>query len=79
MIVSLHVATGAAAGAAAGSRLAALALGLLAHLAGDRVPHQDIDSRRFEIGSGVALIALLAAARGPGRPSRGRRARSVGA
>ncbi len=69
MIVSLHVATGAAAGAAAGSRFGALALGLLAHLAGDRLPHQDIHSRRFEISSGVALIALLAAARGPADPA----------
>jgi hypothetical protein len=60
VIVSLHVATGAAAGAAAGSRLSAVALGLLAHLAGDRIPHQDIDSRPFEIGTGVILIALLA-------------------
>jgi hypothetical protein len=69
VIVTLHVATGGAAGAAAGSRFGALALGLLAHLAGDRLPHQDIGSRRFEIGSGVALIALLAAARGPGDPA----------
>jgi hypothetical protein len=69
VIVSLHVATGGAAGAAAGSRVGALVLGLLAHLAGDRVPHQDIDSRLFEMGSGVALMALLAAARGPGDPA----------
>jgi hypothetical protein len=65
MIVSLHVATGAAAGALAGSRGAALALGPLAHLAGDRMPHEDIRDRRFEIGSGVAAVLLLAAARGP--------------
>jgi hypothetical protein len=69
VIVSLHVATGAAAGAAAGSRLGALVLGALAHLAGDRVPHRDIESRRFEIGSGVALLALLVTARGPGDPA----------
>jgi hypothetical protein len=69
VIVSLHVATGGAAGAAAGSRFGALALGLLAHLAGDRLPHRDIGSRRFEIGSGIALIALLAVARGPGDPA----------
>lgn len=65
MIVSLHVATGAAAGAAVRSRLGALALGPLLHLVGDRVPHQDISSRRFEIGSGVAAVVLLAARRGP--------------
>ncbi len=65
MIVSLHVATGAAAGAASGSRLTALLLGPIVHLAGDRLPHQDIRSRRFEIGSGLACLALLAGARGP--------------
>jgi hypothetical protein len=59
LIVSFHVATGAAAGAVAGTRRGALALGLLTHLAGDFVPHQDIDSRRFEFGSGVTLVALL--------------------
>jgi hypothetical protein len=53
MIVALHVATGAAAGVASGSRLAALLLGPILHLAGDRLPHQDIRSRRFEIGSGL--------------------------
>ncbi len=49
MIVSLHVATGAALGALTGSRLAALALGPPLHLACDRVPHEDIADRRFEI------------------------------
>jgi hypothetical protein len=65
MIVSLHVATGAAAGAMSGSRLRALALGPILHLAGDRLPHRDIDSRRFEISSGLLCLALLAARRGP--------------
>lgn len=64
MIVSLHVATGAAAGAASDSRLAAILLGPILHLAGDRMPHQDIASRRFEIGSGVFCLALLAGKRG---------------
>lgn len=64
MIVSLHVATGAAAGAASDSRLAAILLGPILHLAGDRMPHQDISSRRFEIGSGVFCLALLAGKRG---------------
>ena len=64
MIVSLHVATGAAAGAASDSRLAAILLGPILHLAGDRMPHQDIGSRRFEIGSGVFCLALLAGKRG---------------
>ena len=69
MIVSLHVATGAAMGALVGSRGRALALGPLLHLAGDRVPHQDIPSRRFEIASGAACLLLLAARRGPFDPA----------
>jgi hypothetical protein len=69
VIVALHVATGAAAGAASGSRLAALLLGPVLHLAGDRLPHQDIPSRRFEIGSGLAGLLLLAARRGPLDPA----------
>ena len=64
MIVALHVATGAAAGAASGSRAAALLIGPLLHLAGDRLPHQDIHSARIEIGSGLAGLLLLAARRG---------------
>jgi hypothetical protein len=65
MIVSLHVATGAAGGALVRSRLAAVPLGWLLHLAGDRLPHQDIESRRFEIASGIGLLAPLALTRGP--------------
>ena len=64
MIVSLHVATGAAVGSLAGSRMRALLLGPPMHLLGDRVPHQDIASRRFEIASGVVCLGLLAARRG---------------
>ena len=69
MIVALHVATGAAAGAASGSRLAALLLGPILHLAGDRLPHQDIHSRPFEIGSGLAGVLLLTTRRGPLDPA----------
>jgi hypothetical protein len=69
VIVSLHVATGGAIGALAGSRRRALMLGPPAHLLGDRVPHQDIASRRFEIGSGLACLSLLAARRGPFDPA----------
>jgi hypothetical protein len=65
VIVSLHVASGAAVGALAGSRVRALLLGPPVHLLGDRVPHQDIASRRFEIASGMACLALLAVRRGP--------------
>ncbi len=69
MIVSLHVATGAAVGAATGSRLGALLLGPPAHLIGDRIPHQDIASRRFEIASGLVCVGLLAVRRGPFDPA----------
>ena len=69
MIVALHVATGAAAGVASGSRLKALLLGPVLHLAGDRLPHEDIHSARFEIGSGLAGISLLAVRRGPFDPA----------
>jgi hypothetical protein len=65
MIVSLHVATGAALGVGAPSRRAAFALGLLSHALADRIPHQDISSRRFELRSGVALLLLVALRRGP--------------
>ena len=68
MIVSLHVATGGLVGAVAGSRPRALALGLLAHAAGDAMPHQDVASRRFETLSGVAVLTLLVAAYGPLSP-----------
>jgi len=69
MIVSLHVATGAAAGAATGSRLTSLFVGPILHLAGDRIPHRDIGSRRFEIGSGLLCLFLLAGKRGPLDPA----------
>src|SRR2546421_7609974 len=64
MIVSLHVATGGAAGALVRSRTLALLLGPALHLAGDRVPHEDIPDRSFEIGSGLVALGLLAARRG---------------
>lgn len=68
VIVSLHVATGAAGGALAGSRGRAFALGALLHFLGDRVPHDDFPSQWFELGSGMALIGTLAATRGPFSP-----------
>jgi hypothetical protein len=52
-----------------GSRLGSLPLGLLLHLAGDRMPHEDIPDRAFEIGSGIAGVLLLGAARGPLDPA----------
>jgi hypothetical protein len=69
VIVALHVAIGAAAGAGCGSRIGALLLGPVLHLVGDRVPHEDFRSHRLEIGSGVAGILLLAARRGPLDPA----------
>ena len=65
MIVSLHVATGGAAGALLRSRPLALLLGPALHVACDRVPHEDIPDRSFEIGSGLLALGLLAAQRGP--------------
>jgi hypothetical protein len=69
VIVSMHVASGAAAGALVGTRGRALVAGPLLHLLGDLIPHQDIPSRRFEIRSGVALAALVAARLGPTHPA----------
>lgn len=51
-------------GAAVRSRAAAAVLGIPLHLAGDRVPHRDIHNRRFEVASGLALVAVVAARRG---------------
>jgi hypothetical protein len=69
VIVSLHVATGAAAGAVGRSRTLALLLGTAPHVAGDRVPHEDIPDRSFELGSGLVALGLLAARRGPLDPA----------
>jgi hypothetical protein len=69
VIVSLHVATGAAAGALTGSRSAAAALGPVVHLAGDLTPHHDIPSTRFELATGVGAVLLIAARRGPLDPA----------
>ncbi|TMK72093.1 MAG: hypothetical protein E6G50_04645 [Actinobacteria bacterium] len=65
MIVSMHVASGAAMGALVRSPRRALLIGPFLHLAGDRVPHEDIPSLRFEIASGAACVLLLAVRRGP--------------
>jgi hypothetical protein len=34
-------------------------------VAGDRVPHEDIPDRSFEIGSGLVALGVLAVQRGP--------------
>jgi len=64
----MHVATGGLAGLLTGSRLRALLLGPPLHLAADRIPHQDVASRGFEIVSGSLCLALLAVRRGPFDP-----------
>jgi hypothetical protein len=69
MIVSLHVATGGAAGLLAGSRAGAVLLGPPLHLAADCVPHRDIPDRGFEVVSGLVCLALLAVRRGPFDPA----------
>jgi hypothetical protein len=53
VIESLHVASGAAIGAATGSRLWAFVLGPIVHAIGDVIPHDDIPSDEFETISGL--------------------------
>lgn len=65
MIVSLHVASGAAAGVLLESRLGALVAGPFLHLLGDRLPHHDIPSHRFETWTGFGALALVALRQGP--------------
>ena len=66
--MSLHVATGAAGGALAGSRTGALILGLALHGLGDAIPHRDIESESFELQSGAAAVLALALRYGPFHP-----------
>jgi hypothetical protein len=65
VIVSMHVATGAVGGLLARSPLAAAIVGPILHFVADRIPHEDLASRRFEIGTGVVGVAMLALVRGP--------------
>ena len=44
-------------------------LGPVLHALGDRMPHEDIPSHRWEAASGIALLLALAAARGPLDPA----------
>ena len=69
MIVSMHVATGALGGALTGSRVGALVVGPVLHVLGDRMPHEDIASRRFEVTSGALGVLTLAVVRGPLDPA----------
>jgi len=65
VIVAMHVATGAAAGALIRSRLGAAVAGIVLHAVEDRIPHEDINSVSFELRCGVVGVAALAALRGP--------------
>ena len=69
MIVSLHVASGAAAGALVRSRGKAALVGAALHALGDRVPHQDIASHWFETLSGAAGLLAVGVVRGPLDPA----------
>lgn len=69
MIVAVHVASGALAGALLGSRRAAVPVGIALHVLGDLIPHRDFPSRTFEVGSGVVGVVALAFARGVGDPA----------
>lgn len=69
MIVSLHLATGAVAGVAVRSPVAAALVGPVLHFLGDRVPHEDIASKRFEAQCGVLGVLALALVRGPLDPA----------
>jgi hypothetical protein len=64
MIVAMHVASGALAGALAGDRAAAAVTGVALHAVGDAVPHDDFGSLEVETGLGLALLAALAIRRG---------------
>jgi hypothetical protein len=69
LIVAMHVATGAVGGLAAGSRLGAALVGPVLHFVGDRIPHEDVASHRFEAACGVAGVLALAVVRGPLDPA----------
>jgi hypothetical protein len=65
----MHVATGAVGGALTGSRVAAAIVGPILHALGDRIPHEDIASHRFEALCGAAGVLALAVVRGPLDPA----------
>jgi hypothetical protein len=69
VIVAMHVATGAAAGVLVRSRLGAVVAGLALHALGDRIPHEDLASRRFEAKCGIGGLLALALRRGPFDPA----------
>ena len=64
MIVALHVATGAATGALTRSRIAAVAIGPVLHVASDRVPHRHPRHASVDYLTGLLAFAALARRRG---------------
>lgn len=65
MIVAVHIASGALIGSALASRRTVLPAALASHALGDVLPHQDFESRRFEIACGVLGVLALAVRDGP--------------
>lgn len=64
MIVAVHIASGAVAGTLSPSRRTAAVAGILLHALGDRIPHREVASRRFELACGAVGLLVLAAADG---------------
>ena len=64
MIVLFHAASGAAAGALTRSRIGALALGPVLHVAADRVPHRHPAHTGWEYLAGSVALGALARRRG---------------
>jgi hypothetical protein len=66
MMAVLHVASGAALGALARTPVRAALVGAVSHAAGDYVRHWDMkNGRRFEVRTGLAMLAVLALRHGP--------------
>ena len=64
MIVALHAAIGGAAGTLTRSRVAAVALGPVLHVAADHVPHEHPEHDVWEYAGGLLTLAALARRRG---------------
>ena len=64
MIVALHVATGAATGALTRSRIAAVAIGPVLHVASDRVPHRHFRHASVDYLTGLLAFGALVRRRG---------------
>ncbi len=69
VLTTAHIASGAAVGTLIRSRMAAVAVGVGLHYLGDKIPHEDVTSKRFEFVTGLGAVALLAYTRGPFSPS----------